>query len=311
MTGTGEPPTLTAVVAERCPTCGRRAVTGGRCAACLTEIPLPRMDAGIAAAPIPLELVVSQGGAIAPQPVGGSQLVKSSTSRAIKPLPTPVPRKAANRLFGSAEIGGRVIAVRQGPHEPMDFDPWRWVAIPIWGLLLLISPLVAAIVIWQSAGFLPALGVAAISLLVLRYMFSDRLLQSWYMVAALNGRYVVEPMPVAMIRLRQANESEVQLRLKGQLSGGAVMEGDRIRAIGTWRWGVFRVRRIFCDRTGATIVPRQPNAFRLAAIGLCVLLCTGLWLWLAGIPWATSQARLGHASLLSRMPTLPSIENTR
>lgn len=311
MTGTGEPPTLTAVVAERCPTCGRRAVTRGRCTACLTEIPLPRVGDATVTSPLPLELVVSKGVAIAPQPAGGSQLGNPSASRAVKPLSAPVSQKAAKRLFGSAEIGGRVIVVRQGPHEPMDFDPWRWIAIPIWGLLLLISPLVAAIVVWKSVGFLQALGVAAIFLVGLRYMFADRLLQSWHMVAALNGRYVVEPMPVAMIRLRQANESEVQLRLKGQLSGGTVMEGDRIRAVGTWWWGVFRVRRIFCDRTGASIVPRQPNAFRLAVAGLCVLLVTGLWLGLIGIPWASSQARLGRTSLLNRVPTIPSIEHTQ
>ncbi len=213
-------------------------------------------------------------------------------------------------LFRGSEISGRVIIIRQAPHEPMDFDPWRWVAIPVWGLLLLITPVAGAIIAWHAAGFLAALGVAAVSLLVLRFIFSDRLLQSWHLTSALNGRHIVEPMPVLMVRLRQWDEREIQLRLKGQLVGGTLMEGDRIRAAGVWRVGVFRVRRISCERTGAEIVPRQPNAFRLAVVGACVLLVVGLWLWLAGLPWVTGQVNGFRSSFSRQIQSRPTIEFT-
>jgi len=208
-------------------------------------------------------------------------------------------------------VQGRVIIVRQGANEPMDFDSWRWVAIPVWGLILLISPLVVAVLAWQSFGFLPALAVAACSLLVLRFMFSDRLLQSWHLTAALNGRHIVETMPVTMLRLRETNGREFQLRLKGQLPGGTVIEGDRIEASGTWRAGVLRVRRIQCERTGAEIVPRQPCARRLAIVGLCVLLLGGLWLNFFGVPWVVEQANAFRPSLHGILPATQFQSNIR
>lgn len=201
------------------------------------------------------------------------------------------------------ELSGRAIIVRQAPHEPMDFDPWRWIAIPVWGLVLLISPVAAAIVVWQTSGFLPALGVAAVSLIVLRYLFSDRLLQTWHLTAALNGRHIVEPMPVLMARLRSADEREIQLRLKGHLVGGVLMEGDRIRAMGNYSRGVLKVKHIFCERTGATIVPSQPNARSLAIVGVCVLTAATLWLFCWGIPWAKTQTEGFRTSI--QQPVIP------
>lgn len=179
----------------------------------------------------------------------------------------------------------------------MDFDPWRWVAIPVWGIVLLIAPLVAAILVWQSLGFLPALGVAACSLLVLRFIFSDRLLQSWHLTAALNGRHIVEPMPVTLARLRLTSGREVQLRIKGQIAGGSIIEGDRLAVFGPWRSGVLHVRRIECERTGATIIPRQPCARGLALAGLAVFAGAGLWLYFAGVPWVAGQCQSFHRTL--------------
>jgi hypothetical protein len=207
-------------------------------------------------------------------------------------------------LLGS-ETSGRVIIARQAPHEPMDFDPWRWVAIPVWGLLLLVSPAAISVIVWWVYGFIPALGVGFVLLVILRYVFSDRLLQTWHLTAALNGRHIVEPMPVLMLRLRQRDGHEVQLRVKGQLDGGTLLEGDRIRATGRWRSGVFRVSSVVCERTGAIISPRQPNALILAVIGSLLLLLTCLWLWLAAYPWV--MARFDEArSSWDHQFTLPS-----
>ncbi|HPA16168.1 MAG TPA: hypothetical protein PLU30_00375 [Verrucomicrobiae bacterium] len=183
----------------------------------------------------------------------------------------------------------------------MDFDPWRWLAIPVWGLILLISPVVGAIWIWQSSGFVPALGIAVGSIVVLRFVFSDRLLQSWHLTAALNGQHVVEPMPVTMVRLRSWEGHEVQLRLKGHKAGGTIFEGDRILATGTWRGGVLRVRLIKCERTGATIIPRQPSAKTLALAGLCVLLAGGAWLSFVGVPWVIGEMGAFRRSIEPRV----------
>lgn len=225
---------------------------------------------------------------------------------------SPQPVQVVHETAGShSEVRGRVLIVQQAANEPMDFDPWRWVAIPTWGLVLLLSPFVAGIVFWQTAGFLAAAVVMLGAFIVLRFIFSDRLIQSWHLAAALNGRHVVELMPVTMVRLRTADGREVQLRLKGQILGGAVMEGDRIAALGAWRAGVFRVRRVHCERTGAAIVPRQPRARGLALAGLAVLASVALWLGAVGIPWACNEAETYWKPLHRRMPVIQPINFDR
>lgn len=286
------------IVAVRCPECGRRSVSDGLCSSCGAGEVRQR---GIVAAPT--------RSVVAPQasPVFAPASRPALAPRQIEPEVTVLDRW----LGASRDVSGRIIIVQQGPNEPMDFDPWRWVAIPVWGIVLLISPLAIAILVWQSFGALPAVGVAACSLIVLRFIFSDRLLQSWHLTAALNGRHIVEPMPVALLRLRLSDSREVQLRLKGQLIGGTVMEGDRIAASGSWRSGVLHARRIQCERTGATIVPRQPCARGLALAGLCVFTVAVLWLYLAGVPWVSGQMQSIRSSVQQRVQTVNTFPNYR
>lgn len=283
--------------ATRCPTCGRRSVSGGLCTSC--GVGLPPLDQ--------CEFSFSNPSSVVRRP-GITDLFPGSPGCEIIPA-HPVSRTGMAQRdsdwipWRRVEISGRAIIVRQAPHEPMDLDPWRWLAIPVWGLVLLVSPVALAIVVWQTSGFPPALGVAAVSLIVLRYLFSDRLLQTWHLTAALNGRHIVEPMPVLMARLQCPDEREIQLRLKGHLAGGVLMEGDRIRAIGNYSMGVLKVKRIVCERTGATIVPSQPNARNLAIIGVCALTAAILWLFCLGIPWVMARTEEFRASF--QPPVLP------
>lgn len=271
----------------RCPTCGRRIVSRGICSACGT----PAEDQGN-------RIVVVQDGFLATSSGQAPFVFPAQEALSISPKALHLPPAASTSQEDAPSfmpnpnaIRGRVLIVRQGSSEPMDFNPWRWVAIPVWGLVLLLAPIALTILVWQTVGAMPALGVAVCSLLVLRFVFSDRLLQSWHLTAALNGRHIVQPMPVTFVRLRMVNGREVQARLKGQLAGGSLIEGDRIAVSGSWRSGVLNARRIHCERTGATIVPRQPCARGLALTGLCVLAVAALWLRLAGVPWASGQVQ--------------------
>jgi len=286
--------------ALRCPNCGRRAVVSGHCSACGAGASLPREEI-VCGESRPLATFNPAGSAMMPEPSG-----RVTTASPVYPLGLPSTLLDLKWIPGQGgeEVRGRVIIVRQGPNEPMDFDPWRWVAIPVWGIVLLISPLAIAILVWQSFGALPAFGVAVCSLLLLRFIFSDRLLQSWRLTAALNGRHIAEPMPVTMIRLRLSDSREVQMRLKGQLLGGTVIEGDRITAAGSWRSGVLHALRINCERTGATIVPQQPCARGLAMSGLCVLASAVLWFYLAGVPWVSEQVQSFRSSVQQRVQTI-------
>ena len=273
-------------VGNRCPMCGRKAVTEGQCSSCGNRT-------------ASLHHEIAQAAPQQPVPVHPSESLwePSLTPSAMPPIQAVqrdlpgIPRRRGQ------EVRGRVIIVRQSPNETMDFDPWRWLAIPVWGILLLLSPPVAAIIVWQSFGGLPALGTAACSLILLRFIFSDRLLQSWHLTAALNGHHIVESMPATMVRLRLQDSREVQLRLKGQVIGGTLIEGDRISASGSWRSGVLYVKRIHCERTGAVIIPIQPCARMLALIGLGILILGALWLYFAGIPWVSGQLHSFQVSL--------------
>jgi hypothetical protein len=293
MTAGGNPVSVADI---RCPECGRRAsAESGRCL-CGHDF---RRDLIVPTDARVVQTEPRVATVFTPQPDTEHRLQRPSPGAVTSPV---------DGWIGSSPTAtrGRVLIVRQAPNEPMDFDPWRWVAIPVWGLVLLVSPLVVAIIVWQSYGFLPAFGVAACSLLVLRFIFSDRLLQSWHLTAALNGRYIVEPMPVTLVRLRLTSGQEVQLRLKGQVAGGSIIEGDRVAAYGRWRSGVLHARRIECERTGATIVPRQPCARGLALAGLSVLAGAGLWLYFAGAPWVADQARTFRTSIQDRVETINS-----
>lgn len=297
-----------APVAERCGRCGRRSMENGRCGACGHAEELPGRSEIVAPAASALDRIARSRAELLRPFAGPDQL---GSPAPVYPLRTPmaVAPRTGSKLFRCSEVRGRVLIVASAPQEPMDFDPWRWVAIPAWGLLLLAGTMAAAIMVWQAAGFLPALGFAVVSFIVVRYIFSDRLLQTWHFTAALNGRHVVEPMPVVMLRLRQGDDREIQLRLKGHLSGGSVMEGDRVRAVGRWRRGVFHVRILACERTGATVTPRQPKAFGLAMTGSGILLAVALWLYSAGVPWALDQARGAGTSLRNRIPDVPVHQN--
>lgn len=94
---------------------------------------------------------------------------------------------------------------------PADSDHWKWLAIAAWGLVHFISPAALGLLAWMTVGPLAAALIVFICISARRFIFSDRLFQSWQFVAALRG-YIVEPMPNVSIRLRIADERGVQLR---------------------------------------------------------------------------------------------------
>lgn len=270
-------------VADRCPLCGRRSISSGRCTSCGASVPRT----------ITREIVPPSRPAPMRQYPIAPTVSNLQGTPAVQHLPVArspsIPSNQQPFKLHKDGVSGRVIILRQAPHEPMDFDPWRWLAIPLWGLVLLCFPVVISILVWQFAGFRTALVASTISLLALRYIFSDRLLQTWHLTAALNGRHIVEPMPVLMARLRTHDEREIQLRLKGHLVGGTLMEGDRVQVAGRVHGGVVEVRHVLCERTGATIVPRQPNAENLAFVGVVVLAILMLWFIIFGLPWVQNK----------------------
>jgi len=217
----------------------------------------------------------------------GIVLTAPSGQRGIVASPRTVSHPAHYQFGG--EVSGRVLIASAPVNEPADPDHWKWLAVPAWGLVLLISPVAAGIIAWMTAGLLAAAVVVLVCIAVLRFIFSDHLLTSWQFVAALRGQHILETVPNIAIRLRAADDREVQLRVKGRLSGGGLVEGDRIRAAGRWRAGIFHVTQLHCARTGAAIVPIQPNSMVPALSGAAILVVTVLWLHVAGVPWVLAK----------------------
>ena len=263
---------------QRCPVCGRRSATP-RCSACGAEVlPSSRQLAG----QVPVSVLVPQRRETGLTALGTPRRLVTASHAVRRPAP----------LRSGEQVAGRVLIVSAPVSEPVDPDHWKWLAIPAWGLVLLISPVAVGIIAWMTAGPLAAAVVVFICISVLRFTFSDRLLQSWQFVAALRGRHIVESVPNVSIRLRAADDREVQLRVKGRLNAGSVVEGDRISADGGWRSGVFHVTRLHCARTGAMIVPIQPNSKISALVGVAALIIVALWLHGAGVPWVLAKFHL-------------------
>lgn len=261
---------------QRCPTCGRKSFSTSRCSACNAEMASPSVS-----------LAQHDPASIQVEPHSGIVLTAPSRQREIVAQPLTVSRPSYYQ--SGREISGRVLIASAPLNEPADPDHWKWLAVPAWGLVLLISPVAAGIIAWMSAGLLAAAVVIVVCIAVLRFIFSNHLLASWQCVAALRGQHIVEAVPNIAVRLRTESDHEVQLRVKGRLSGGGIVEGDRIRVAGRWRAGIFHVTQLHCARTGAAIIPIQPNSMVPALSGAAILFVTILWLHVAGVPWVVAK----------------------
>lgn len=257
----------------RCPECGRLSANHFVCGACGHELAGQPAEATITVSPSLTDPQATEFPL-----TGGIQYLPELTTRSLS-FPT---------ISRPGPISGRVLMVMPAAPEPIDPDPWKWIAVPLWCGLLLASPFLGGLFALQAGGWLAAGVVFLVLASLVRVLFSSHLFWSWQTVAALRGRHLVEMMPVVTLRLRVGEDEEVQLRLKGHTEGGAVSAGDRVEATGKWRSGVLRVRELRCLRTGATLRPVQPSAFPWAIAGLVILGLTFVWVRWSFIPWLES-----------------------
>jgi hypothetical protein len=259
--------------ASRCPECGRLSADSRVCSFC-----------GHIMAGSPVVTTATRASVAPPSP---SDLfhVPDEAPR----LPAPFSQTEPFGLVGRpGSISGRILMVLPTATEPIDPDLWRWVAVPMWCVLLIGSPPVGAMVSLQTGGWLAAALVFLTLATLVRAVLSTNLFWSWQALAALRGRHLVEMMPVVTLRLRVEEDEEVQVRMKGHTEGGAVSVGDRVEVNGIWRSGVLRVRELRCLRTGAILRPVQPSAFPWAVGGLVALCLIAVWFQFSFIPWMES-----------------------
>lgn len=288
----------------RCPECGRLSVRKGHCDLC--SHPSVHLNCS---SPEAREIqafhssgLVSRGAqsSVTARRRNADDALMHPTGSLVASKDVPIRTRAV--AVSTNSVSGRIIWVNTGRSESMDFDPWRWLAIPVWGLLLLLAPVLVTFLVWQMTDLLIAFAAGLVCLLVVRHVFSHRVLHAWHLVSALNGRHIVEPMPVTMLRVRGPDEREHQLRLKGHINGLPV-EGDRILAEGHWRNGVFQTHRLQCLRTGAVLTPKQPCDRSLALTGLALLMLSLLWLWFDAVPRAVAGLQAWQRSSMQEVST--------
>jgi hypothetical protein len=124
---------------DRCGNCGRKAVNNDRCGACGHQHK-PASGTSTLASNDAIAPLSSLGGLA---PVLRLKPTRSITPKVVGPVSSAMAIRHKNGR--NDQVEGRVVIVQQRIVEPPDPDLWKWVAIPAWGLVLFLAPVLAAL----------------------------------------------------------------------------------------------------------------------------------------------------------------------
>ncbi|MCX6925397.1 MAG: hypothetical protein NT154_19635 [Verrucomicrobia bacterium] len=176
-------------------------------------------------------------------------------------------------------MNGHVIIAEPAYQERADFDWYRLFTRILWFSLLVVSPIIILRGLLVQFGALPALLAFIGVLFLLRFLTPTNLFMllqlSWLLNPA--GRREAELVPVRYFRVRQEDDSEVLVRMKGIVAHGNISQDDRVSLWGNWRRGNFQAQRGFNHRTESWVELR-PSYSRLS-FAVTVLLIVTLFCW--------------------------------
>jgi len=208
---------------------------------------------------------------------GGRLSLSVSSDAAPPPARTSsVLAQTEDKRVANAALSGRVIAAEPVIHEHPDFDWCKLSTRLLWFLLLVVSPFILLRTVLVHLGALPAI-FAVIGLLFLLRFFSPAnlfsLIQLNYLLNPLR-RNEVEQVPVRYFRVRDSNEREWIVRMKGQIDGGNIAPDDLISAWGKWRSGALDLCRAYNHRTQSYVFVRTSQSWMMlvATVGLMAFL---------------------------------------
>lgn len=190
------------------------------------------------------------------------------------------------------DLVGRVILVEPPYQERPDFDWFQLFTKILWLMLLVASPFLLLYGLLVFGGVLPAiLALLAMGYLV-RFLKPANLLPLLHLHAILSPsrRSEIETVPVRNLRVRDDDDVEWMVRMKGQITLGNVATDDLVSLWGRWRGGTLSVTHGYNHRTRSDIQVEQSGSWLGFALTLAFILFLVAVFW---GPTATLVRRFG------------------
>lgn len=186
-----------------------------------------------------------------------------------------------DKRVASADLTGRVIAAEPVVHEQPDFDWCKLVTRLLWFLLLVVSPFVLLRTVLVHLGALPVVFAIVGFLFLLRFFSPSNILSLLHVHMLLNPlrRNEAEQVPVRYFRVRDAQEREWVVRMKGQVNGGNIAPDDLISAWGRWRSGTLSLTRAYNHRTQSYASVRSSQSWIMLTVTVGVILFLGIYFY--------------------------------
>ncbi len=268
----------------RCAECGQsNSVEALNCGTCGSMLP---MFASNSDADMPA--LTSRGeGASTPQAtdpqawpwlVSPKDTVQPQVPLTVPSLSTPQP-STASELQG--DIVGRVILMESAYQEKPDFDWYRFFTKLLWFFLLLASPLLLLHAVLVKLGALPALLAVAGMIYLLRFISPNNLLSLLHLHTILSPfrRHETEMVPVRYFRVRDDDETEWMVRMKGHIGLGNISTDDLVSLWGRWRGGTLFVKRGFNHRTRSRVELQGSYSWIGFALTVAFILSLVAYFW--------------------------------
>lgn len=189
--------------------------------------------------------------------------------------------KNEDQRVTGAELSGRVIAAEPVVHEQPDFDWCKLVTRLLWFLLLVVSPFVLLRTVLVHLGALPVVFAVVGFLFLLRFFSPTNILSLLHLHMLLNPlrRNEAEQVPVRYFRVRDTQEREWVVRMKGQVNGGNIAPDDLISAWGRWRSGTLSLTRAYNHRTQSYASIRSSQSWIMLTVTVGVILFLGIYFY--------------------------------
>lgn len=257
-----------------------------RCPECGLKTPSDASSCEICSAALPQHLVAA--GSNVPVPSGAAEPwpweVPDTTASAIHrpravapPAITSPPRNPS--LHG--DLVGRVILMEAPYQEKPDFDWCKFSTKALWFLLLVASPILLLHVVLTKLGALPLILAVVGVFFLLRFITPSNLFALWRLHAVLTPfkRQDQEMVPVRYLRVRDDNEDEWTVRMKGNMCLGNVSPDDLVSLWGYWRGGTLFVKRGYNHRTRSQIAFQNSYSWIGLVVTLGIILFLFCWFY--------------------------------